>query len=172
MASDNERQASVLTNSQREYLQGLRDPEGAAERSMKSRIRARVSASITDFPLIVDGVDPVEIIDGVDDGLVNGLKSQVRFVYKCASAAGLHPQELIDDAVQEAQQGRIERIAQKYENDPESLTLGELSDLYKSGAIPEDEYEDLFRSALGAPNPGTVTMDDVADYLGREGDNK
>jgi hypothetical protein len=170
MAESENQQAAVLTNGQREYLRGSRESEGPAARSMKSRIRARVSASITDYSLIVDSVDPDQVVNDVESGLVEGLKAQVRFVYKCASAAGLHPKELIDDAVEEAQQGRIEALKQKYENDPESMTLGEVSDLYTAGVIPEDEYEEIFRKTIAGPEPGMVSVDDLGDYLGDQGE--
>jgi len=165
MSEENDRQAAVLTNGQREYLQGNRDAGSAAARAMESRIRSRASAAISDFPLIVDSIDYETVVADVESGLVESLKAQVRFVYKCASAAGLGPSKLIEDAVQEAKQGRIEAIAQKYENDPESVTLGEVSDLYKAGAIPEEEYKEIFQDTIGGPDPGMVSLDDLAAFL-------
>jgi len=50
-----DRQPSLLTNSQREYLQ--EGKEGSAERMARKRLKERVQEGLHDFPLLVEHLD-------------------------------------------------------------------------------------------------------------------
>jgi len=185
MARDNDvttdRPQGILTSTEREILLGDESFE-ARGREARTRIRRRLGDALVDYIVLEEhlpqkdietifapeGDTPEEVQDLVEKNLVEGLKAQVRFVYRAAEAGNLRADELIEDAVDEAQGTRIEKLVQKLEADPESLTLGELSDLRQAGEIERDEYRDVFRNAIGTPEPGMVGLDDIADLLGDE----
>jgi hypothetical protein len=118
-------------------------------------IHERTAAATLDYKLIEDAVDYERITDLVEDDLVGGLKAQVRFVYRAAKAAQLDPEKLIEDAVKEAEASRLDVLADRFQDDPQSLTLGELRTLRQAGRVTNQEYEDAveIRPPIGHIDP-------------------
>lgn len=175
------RSQGVLTSTERDVLLSDEqfEPRG---REARSRVRRRLRDAMFDYIILDEGLPQKDLeqvfgwdeTDGGDlaqeitaKAVSKGLRAHIRFVYRAAKAGRLDPEGLIQDAVDEAKGDRIDQLAQQYDENPESLTLSELSDLYKAGEIPEEEYEKLFREAIAEPEPRETALGDLANYLGR-----
>lgn len=89
MANDDSPTAALLSNSQRDWLaNGAPDPESAAHRSLRMRIRKRVAQSFLDFALLenLPDDDLAQVFAGADDDLVDGMIAVMAVIYR-----GTHP---------------------------------------------------------------------------------
>jgi hypothetical protein len=171
-----ERSQGLLTQTEREVLIGDEqfEPRG---REARSRIRRRLGDALLDY-IVLDEHLPAKDVravyapsgDSADEArnkternLVAGLKAQVRHVYRAAKAAGLQPETLISDAVDEAKGTRIEELSRQFAAEPTSLSVAELGTLLEAGEISHDEYEAVFSETVRPPTPGRTSEDRLDD---------
>lgn len=172
--------ASLLTSSQREYLRGERSVSRAAERSIQSRIRGRVLAGVTiDGPLLhealANGELEAEKVIGPEveshgagtDDFARELRDTVAVVYQLARAANLNAKEVVRDGASRGESGyvetRAEAIHERYQENPDSITLGELDILVEAGLIDQQE-----RNEAVEPTGGMVGNADLEEWLDDE----
>jgi len=172
---DDGRPRGVLSNADREYLREPGDYSRQASHAREEAIRERMANTILDYPLLANVLGDDRLLDvvheiggqnGAQKGLAGSLKAQIRFVYYIACVANMGGEQLIKDAIDEAKESRVDVLKRRLENDPTSLTLGELSDLYKAGEMPESDYENRFRDTIRTPDPGTTSLEVLAEALG------
>lgn len=182
MVSDRPR--GVLSESDRKFLskpaeEREEEYSSSARSQRRSAIRERVSNAILDYPLLADELEDDQLENIVGDifdreesttQLIDSLKAQTRFVYRVARAATLDGEKVIEEGVNEAKESRIDILKRRFENDPQALTLGELSDLYEAGEISENEYSELFRDALAPPSPGATSLEELREFFGEHGE--
>ncbi|WP_251329630.1 hypothetical protein [Haloplanus pelagicus] len=143
MANDDS--ASILTDSQRAWLEG---EDVAHERQMRKRIYKRVRAAITsDAELIADAFEEGElnentvVKDFTPSELTEGISSLVTVLYLLGDAKpGFAVEGAIQTGVRRGKKGYIASLEEKIEREGiKSLTITEMFDL--QGAKP-DKYRD------------------------------
>lgn len=169
-----DRKAALLTNTHREYVWGERDLENSEhDRALRSRLRNRIINGILDFKLLQDHLDDSEIRkivesfdssepdDVVIDEPASALRATVAFVYRLAEESDLDPEKIIEEGAKQGREGRLELIRRKLDGEPGTVTLNELGLLWSSGEISEEEYTELFQSALTGSGGKFVVPDDM-----------
>jgi hypothetical protein len=171
-----DRPQGILTTTEREVLIGGEqfEPRG---REARSRIRRRLGDALLDYIIIDRQLPEKDLVQAFgsdrDDGrrpydsqewhFVDGLKAQVKFVYRAAKAAGpLDPESIIEDAVAEAEGTRIQQLLERFEAEPESLTFGEAKALVDAGEISREDYRRLMSDVLRPPI-GRVGEEDAGE---------
>lgn len=167
------RQASLLTDSQREYLQ--EGKEGAAGRMARKRIRERAHEGLFDFPLLVSGLDEKDrkwVFEDHDlenkDHTLNVLSSAFAFLYLGITDT-VEPSDLAKDSfegivAQGVKQAYLQRgetvrnvtvdievetgapIEELREQD--ELHLFEILQMIEAGELPADEATELMSELL------------------------
>lgn len=168
---ENSRKRGVLTPADREFIQNPDEYSRQATYNRETEIQRRAANALLDYPLLIEFGEYDAVLEEVDSGLVEALKAQVAFVYKTAKEAGFHAEDLIDDAIEEAKESRIDVLKQRFESDPESLTISELSDLYTAGELSEEAYNEFFHEHLRRPIGNVDPEDDDVDVLDRLGEH-
>ena len=139
----------ILTPAQRDFLRGI-DLEGMSNPSksmMRNRIVERIQMSyIKDTPLIAsslttdDGYNSLSLDRIVDaenrEDFLEGLTLQVALVRELSEAADADPEEIIRDGRTRELTTAEDPIKRKARENPESMTLREVSQL--SGEVPQE----------------------------------
>lgn len=161
---DDEEPAALLTQAQRAYLRGEKDYRPSVERQVKTRIRRRVQTALeTDFALLADEFDLEENASEFNTLPARAVRETISFAIMIGEAAKLKTEPIVDEAIEQARNSRAEVIQQKLQENPDDVTLGELSDLRKAGVLGREEYEELYRSSLGPATPGRVSQEELAE---------
>lgn len=157
-----ERQASLLTDSQREYLKEGGD--GAAARMARKRIRERVHEGLFDFPLLVSGLSEKDRRGVFEDHALDVLPSAFAFLYLGVTET-VEPTDLakdtfksmVEDGVKEAyrQQDRPVTVDVSIEITPvdsdqphEDMTIRELQRLAEVGEVDKQDFVELVADLL------------------------
>jgi|APHM01.1.fsa_nt_gi hypothetical protein len=177
MTNEDDRDRGVLSTADRQFIRSPEEYSRQGTYERRTAIHERTANAVLDYPLLVEFEEYDSVLDEVDRGLVDGLKAQIEFVYKMANEAGFHAEELIDDAVEEAKASRIDVLRRRFESDPESLTLGEYSDLYVAGELSEEAYQEVFYETIRQPigrvdSEEDGVFDEVGGALGGESVNE
>lgn len=171
-----DRPQGVLTSTERDVLLSS-DQFNARGREARSRVRRRLGDALIDYIVLDEELphhDFVQVFDSPDEEVqghvVEGLKAQVRFIYRAAETAGFDAERLISDAVEEVKGERLEQLVARFQDDPEALTVDELSTLVQTGEISREEYDDVVSGSLRPPigniDPGEVEeYDDLETFL-------
>ena len=164
MSDNSDRSRGVLSPADRRFLKNADEYSRQAAHERKKAIHERAADSTLDYPLLAEFVDYDRVLENVDGGLVEALKSQVAFVYQLADATDLLDADtLVKEAVEEARTSRLDVIAQRARDDPGSVTLGEVRDLAEAGLIDSEVHNEFFRREIRPPignvNPEEGTGD-------------
>lgn len=171
-------QGAALTPTQREFLRGDKDDlSDAAERMTRKRIADRLQFTITeDMPLLADAIqrgeiDPDKVTDSAGfQEFISGLQSQISVAYAIARSAGFEADRLVEDALEEAREGRAEVLFEQYQEEPKSLTFEEFDILLEQGYLEAEDrpslVEDLRRS-----EPEMASPEEVAERLEEDEDD-
>jgi hypothetical protein len=129
---------ALLTPSQRDYLRGKSDKEGASERMTKKRIRDRLCKTfVEDIQLLQHSVESDAVPIQYED-LIKDISQDVRrksfsqaivFICQLAAAGNIDVDDLLDDAQTEFKEGREKAIREKLRRDKHSVTIGELLEI-------------------------------------------
>lgn len=127
--------SSILTNTQRDWLNGNDEP--AKRDKTRSRIHERIREALTtDAGLIgdelVDGeLNPDTIVNDIDDGeLADGISAMVAALYRIGDESGIRPETTIKRGIKRGREGRIAVLENKLEQEgPKALTIGEAVEL-------------------------------------------
>lgn len=167
--SDDERPRGILAPVDRAYLRGEKEydhRQSAYDR--RETIRERVYHSLHDFPILAEHADPTEFSDELEFGeLIEVLRSQIAFAYLLADQEGLDFDTIVEEGIQEAHTSQAEAVMERFRDDPDSVTLGELKSLHEAGVIDSEEYSEAFKDALAPPDPGATTEEEVAEAIDR-----
>jgi hypothetical protein len=113
---------------------------------------------------LTEFTDYDRVLENIDSGLVEGLKSQVVFAYRLASSTDfLDADTLVEEAVEEARTSRVDAIAQRAREDPSSVTLGEVRDLAEAGVIDSEIHTEFFRREIRPPIGNVDPEEDTGD---------
>jgi hypothetical protein len=142
-------QTAILTNGQRGYLRGEKEP--SQERTTKTRLRRRAQmAFCTDIPLLEQSVDAEDLLEGADlKAMRHGLESTIRLVYRLADEAGHDPDDLIEESTRDLRQGRADEVWEALARGDIRADFDDLDTLRDGGRIPENVYDAAYRKRLG-----------------------
>lgn len=169
MADDPE--AAVLTQAQRAYLRGEKDYVPSTARQVRNRIRRRVETSLAvDLPLLVDEFEPEYLVDNSSADWSTGLREIVAFAVLVAQADGLDPDEVVQQGRKQGKTKRAEIVFQelkeRFNDNPQDLTVRELSRLLNAGEISQEEYTEVVGDVGGDVRPpiGNVDPEKIAEF--------
>jgi hypothetical protein len=155
---------ALLTPTQREYLQGKSDKEGADERMTQKRIRERISLTlIEDIQLLQRSIESDTVSLEYED-IINDIPRGTRqksfsraivFICQLAVAGDVDVEDLLEQAQTEVKEGRKEAIREKLRKDSESVTIGELLEVMSP--------EELFNGIDGGIDPGPTDFDELGE---------
>lgn len=138
---DDGRPSALLTPAQREFLQDPEEPDNKAHaRAMRSRIRSRIQEGLRDFQIIVERIEPEKIADAFEPAVLdNVIRSQVAFLYRLATSAGLDADDIFEQGIEQAKTSKAEVLLEQFREDPSNLTMGEVNLLYEKEKITDDK---------------------------------
>jgi hypothetical protein len=152
---------AILTPNQREFLRigGCEDLSDASIRMKRRRIANRIQLAITeDIPLITEAIamdnapkslSTDKIAEGVnEDEFQQNLSLLVSLVEHLSNEIGLDGEEIVNDGLNEKLETRGEKLLKKFNNDPDSMTLGELSDLSEISQSDENNTRSMHINEL------------------------
>lgn len=154
---------ALLTPSQREYLRGNSDKEGASERMAQKRIRERVSQTLLEDIQLLQrsiesdtvSIDYEDIINEIPRGArQKSFSRAIVFICQLAVAGNIDVDDLLEEAQTEVKEGRKKAIREKLRRDSESVTIGELLEVVSS--------EELFDEIDGGIDPGPSDFDELS----------
>ena len=153
---------ALLTPTQREYLRGKSDKEGASERMTQKRIRERISQTLVeDIQLLQRSIESdtvsleyEDIINDIPRGARRKSFSQaIVFICQLAVAGNVDVDDLLEEAQTEVEEGRKEAIREKLRKDSESVTIGELLEVVSA--------EEVFGEIDGEIDSGPSGFDEL-----------
>ena len=129
---------ALLTPTQREYLRGKSDKEGASERMTQKRIRERISQTLAeDIQLLQHSIESdtvsleyEDIINDIPQGARRkSLSRAIVFICRLAAVEDIDIDDLLGEVQTEVKKGKKKAIREKLREDPESVPLGELMEV-------------------------------------------
>jgi len=140
----------MLGQTQREFLRGEGpEPRSSHGRTVRTRIRERVRAGLYDFELLSQDLSDrdIEQIAGSfeDPQLRQVLEETVAFLYLLGDHAGsLDAEGVIDQGVMIGRGVRAEALLERFREDPDSLTFGEVRELQLSGKLTDEVWNEAY----------------------------
>jgi hypothetical protein len=129
---------ALLTPTQREYLRGKSEKEGASERMTQKRIRERISQTLVeDIQLLQRSIES-DMVSLEYEDLINDIPRGARrksfsraivFICQLAVVDDIDVDDLLEEVQAEVEEGRKKAIREKLRKDSKSVTIGELLEI-------------------------------------------
>jgi hypothetical protein len=174
------RERGILSEADRRYLRGEAEYASVqAERNARARIRERVSESVRDYELLVEGLSErdTDLVFEKRFGEVDGresfdaLVSAVAFLYRGIEATGLEFEDVLAEGINVAEASNDRAATVEFERTfhalsaeellrklraGESLSLTEIAYLQRSDEVPDDELARYFTDEEETVDDGRI----------------